>query len=80
MYWESGRSAGCGRAGATAGLAPGRFHRVLRRDLPGPHSWLEKADPNLIYFHEAARGGHFAAWGQPHLFSEDLRAGCRPLR
>jgi pimeloyl-ACP methyl ester carboxylesterase len=45
-----------------------------------PRSWAERAYNNLIYFHEADRGGHFAAWEQPQLFSEEVRAGFRSLR
>jgi pimeloyl-ACP methyl ester carboxylesterase len=45
-----------------------------------PRSWAEKAYPNLIYFNEVDRGGHFAAWEEPQLFSEELRAGFRSLR
>jgi pimeloyl-ACP methyl ester carboxylesterase len=45
-----------------------------------PRSWAENAYPNLIYFHEADRGGHFAAWEQPKLFSEEVRAAFRSLR
>ncbi len=45
-----------------------------------PRSWAEKAYPNLIYFNEVERGGHFAAWEEPQLFSEELRAGFRSLR
>ena len=45
-----------------------------------PRSWAERAYPNLIYFHEVDRGGHFAAWQEPQLFSEELRAGFRSLR
>jgi pimeloyl-ACP methyl ester carboxylesterase len=45
-----------------------------------PKSWAQRAYHNLIYFHEADRGGHFAAWEQPKLFSEELRAAFRPLR
>jgi pimeloyl-ACP methyl ester carboxylesterase len=45
-----------------------------------PKSWAEKAYPNLIYFNEVDKGGHFAAWEQPQLFSEELRAGFRSLR
>jgi pimeloyl-ACP methyl ester carboxylesterase len=45
-----------------------------------PRSWTEKAYPNLIYFNEVDKGGHFAAWEQPQLFSEELRAGFRSLR
>ncbi len=46
-----------------------------------PRSWAERAYPdNLIYFSELDRGGHFAAWEQPQLFSEEMRAAFRPLR
>ena len=45
-----------------------------------PRSWAEKAYPNLIYFNEVDRGGHFAAWEEPQLFSEELRAAFRSLR
>jgi hypothetical protein len=36
-------------------------------------SWAEKVYPNLFYFHEAAKGGHFAAWGKPELFAIEIR-------
>ncbi len=45
-----------------------------------PRSWAEEAYPNLIYFNEADKGGHFAAWEQPQLFAEELRAAFRSLR
>jgi pimeloyl-ACP methyl ester carboxylesterase len=45
-----------------------------------PRSWTERAYPNLIYFNEVDRGGHFAAWEQPQLFSEEIRAAFRSLR
>ena len=45
-----------------------------------PRSWSERSFHKLIYFHEAAAGGHFAAWEQPQIFSEELRAGFRSLR
>ena len=45
-----------------------------------PRSWAERAYPNLIHFNEVDRGGHFAAWEQPQLFSEELRAAFRSLR
>jgi pimeloyl-ACP methyl ester carboxylesterase len=44
-----------------------------------PRSWAEQAYPNLIYFNEVDKGGHFAAWEQPQLFSEELRAAFRSL-
>ncbi len=45
-----------------------------------PRSWAEKAYPKLIYYSRPPKGGHFAAWEQPHLFTEDLRAGFKSLR
>src|SRR5918994_3893700 len=45
-----------------------------------PRSWAERAYPKLIYFNRAPKGGHFAAWEQPQLYSEEVRAGFRPLR
>jgi pimeloyl-ACP methyl ester carboxylesterase len=46
-----------------------------------PRSWAERAYPhNLIYFNELDRGGHFAAWEQPQLFSDEMRAAFRSLR
>ena len=45
-----------------------------------PRSWAEKAYPNLIYFNEVDKGGHFAAWEQPQLFSAEIRAAFRSLR
>ena len=45
-----------------------------------PQSWAEQAYPNLIYYNKLDEGGHFAAWEQPEIFSEELRAGFRSLR
>ena len=45
-----------------------------------PRSWAEKAYSNLIYYNVAGRGGHFAAWEEPQLFAEELRAAFRPIR
>lgn len=45
-----------------------------------PRSWAERAYPKLIHYNKLDRGGHFAAWEQPQLFSEELRATFRPLR
>jgi pimeloyl-ACP methyl ester carboxylesterase len=45
-----------------------------------PKSWAEKAYPKLIYYNRPDKGGHFAAWEQPKIFSQELRAAFRPLR
>jgi pimeloyl-ACP methyl ester carboxylesterase len=54
---------------------------VFPRELyQAPRSWTEAAYPNLIYFNEVDRGCHFAAWQEPQLFSDEVRAGFRSLR
>jgi len=45
-----------------------------------PRSWTERAYSKLIHYNQLDKGGHFAAWEQPKLFSEEVRAGLRPLR
>ena len=45
-----------------------------------PQSWAEQAYPNLIYYNKLDTGGHFAAWEQPKIFSEELRTAFRSLR
>ncbi|MDH1011085.1 epoxide hydrolase [Pseudomonas nicosulfuronedens] len=52
---------------------PGEIYRA-------PKSWAQRAYPSLDYFHAVDKGGHFAAWEQPQLFSEELREAFRPLR
>ena len=45
-----------------------------------PETWARRAYPKLAYFHEVDKGGHFATWEQPELFSAELRAAFRSLR
>ena len=60
---------------------PGRLHDVPRRDLARPRAaGSRRAYPTLTYFHEVDRGGHFAAWEEPELFSTEIRAAFRSLR
>jgi pimeloyl-ACP methyl ester carboxylesterase len=47
---------------------------------PAPRSWAEQAYPRLIHHNKVEKGGHFAAWEQPQLFSEEVRVGFRSLR
>jgi pimeloyl-ACP methyl ester carboxylesterase len=56
-----------------SGVFPGEQYQA-------PCSWAEQAYPNLIYFNKVDRGGHFAAWEQPQLFADELRAAFRSLR
>jgi pimeloyl-ACP methyl ester carboxylesterase len=81
-YWEDGRAA----AAAAAGEAPPEATvPVGFTTFPGeiwrtPRSWVEKSYPNVIYFNEVDKGGHFAAWEEPELFSSEVRAAFRSLR
>jgi pimeloyl-ACP methyl ester carboxylesterase len=45
-----------------------------------PRSWVEASYPNVVYFNEVDRGGHFAAWEEPEIFASELRAAFRSLR
>jgi pimeloyl-ACP methyl ester carboxylesterase len=63
--------------GVTVPIAVSVFPDEL---YPAPRSWLERAYPKLIHFNKLAKGGHFAAWEQPKVFSEEVRAGFRSLR
>jgi pimeloyl-ACP methyl ester carboxylesterase len=45
-----------------------------------PRSWAEKAYPQLVHFNKLDKGGHFPAWEQPELFTQELRAAFKPLR
>src|SRR2546430_17469744 len=45
-----------------------------------PRSWVEASYPNVVYFHEVDKGGHFAAWEEPELFTQELRAAFKSLR
>ena len=80
-YWESGRA-----QALAAGQAPPEVKLPVGfTTFPGeifraPRSWVEKGYPNLVYFNEASKGGHFAAWEEPELFSAEVRAAFRPLR
>ena len=63
--------------GVSIPVAVSTFAREI---YPVPRSWAEQAYPNLVYFNALDKGNHFAAWQEPQLFSEELRAGFRSLR
>jgi hypothetical protein len=54
--------------------------RVFPGDLPGPKSWTERAYQKLIYYDRVDKGCHFAAWEQPELFTQEIRAAFKSLR
>ena len=82
-YWEFGRFVAAAQASGQAppevslpvGFTtfPGEIWRTSR-------SWAERSYPNLTYFNEVDRGGHFAAWEEPELFSEEMRAAFSSVR
>jgi pimeloyl-ACP methyl ester carboxylesterase len=76
LYWES-KLAFFAPKGVTIPVAVSAFPDELYQ---APRSWTERAYPNLIYYNKLDTGGHFAAWEQPQLLSEELRAGFRSLR
>jgi pimeloyl-ACP methyl ester carboxylesterase len=80
-YWEGGRAQtlAAGQAPPQVTLPVG-FTTFPGEIFRAPRSWAEKLYPNLRYFHQADRGGHFAAWEEPQLFSEEIQASFRPLR
>jgi pimeloyl-ACP methyl ester carboxylesterase len=83
MYWESQRaSAAAAAAGQTppdvslpvaVTVFPGEIYRA-------PRSWAERVYPNLTYFNEVEKGGHFAAWEEPELFATEMLAAFKSLR
>jgi pimeloyl-ACP methyl ester carboxylesterase len=80
-YWEGGRAA----ALAAGKTPPPVTIPVCFTTFPGeifraPRTWVEKSYPNVVYFNEAEKGGHFAAWEEPGLFSTEVRAAFRSLR
>jgi len=78
LYWENWGKFGYFNAkGVRIPVAVSVFPDEL---YPAPRSWAEKAFPKLIHFNQVEKGGHFAAWEQPKLFSEEVRAGFRSLR
>jgi pimeloyl-ACP methyl ester carboxylesterase len=82
-YWEAGQAQAAARA---AGKTPPPvavsvgFTTFPDEIFAAPRSWVETVYPGLAYFNEVDRGGHFAAWEEPKLFSEEVRAAFRLLR
>jgi pimeloyl-ACP methyl ester carboxylesterase len=79
LYWEDFASqvSFFGVKGVTVPAAVSVFPDEL---YPAPKSWSEQAYPKLVHYKKLDKGGHFAAWEQPKLFAEELRASFRSLR
>jgi pimeloyl-ACP methyl ester carboxylesterase len=96
LYWLTNSGASSGRLywenGARGSVIVAAAQKTSEISLPvavtvfpddvyrPPESWARRAYKNLVYFHEVEKGGHFAAWEQPELFSAELRASFRTLR
>jgi len=82
-YWEAAQAQAAARAAGKTpppvGVPVG-FTTFPGEIFAAPRSWVETIYPHLAYFHEAERGGHFAAWEEPALFTSELRAAFKPLR
>jgi hypothetical protein len=80
LYWEGYQFNGndfFGVKGVKVPIAVSVFREEL---YEAPESWAKKAFPKLIYYKKHDRGGHFAAWEEPQLLVEDIRAGFKSLR
>jgi pimeloyl-ACP methyl ester carboxylesterase len=82
-YWEDGRALAAALASGQpppAVTVPVGFTTFPGEIWKSPRSWVEAVYPDLAYFNEADKGGHFAAWEEPELFATEIRAAFRPLR
>jgi len=77
LYWENKGASFFAVKGVTIPTAVSVFPDEL---YPAPRSWAERAYPKLIHYNKLDKGGHFAAWEQPKLLSQEVRAGFRTLR
>jgi len=75
FYWENwGKIGFCNAKGVSIPVAVSVFPDEL---YPAPRSWAERAYPELVHYNRVDKGGHFAAWEQPGIFSAEVRAGFR---
>jgi pimeloyl-ACP methyl ester carboxylesterase len=82
-YWETGRALAAAQASGQAPppvKVPVGFTTFPGEIWASPRSWVEAVYPDLAYFNEVDKGGHFAAWEEPQLFSEEVRAAFKSLR
>jgi pimeloyl-ACP methyl ester carboxylesterase len=81
-YWESGRAQALAAAGGQAPppvSIPVGFTQFPGEIFRAPRSWVEQAYPNVTYFNKADKGGHFAAWEEPEVFTREVRAAFKSL-
>src|ERR671916_1147709 len=78
-YWETRQAQAAGQAPPPMAVPVG-FTAFPGEVFAAPRSWVEAVYPGIAYFNEVDRGGHFAAWEEPELFTAEVRAAFRPLR
>jgi pimeloyl-ACP methyl ester carboxylesterase len=80
-YWENTQAAvhAAGQPRPEVQLPVG-FTAFPGEIFPAPRSWVEKSYPNVTYFNQVDKGGHFAAWEEPELFATEIRAAFKSLR
>ena len=81
LYWETSKASAASFKDPPPHMRLPAAYTVFPDELfQAPRHWAKHAYHHLIYFNEAERGGHFAAWEQPEIFAEEMRAGFRSLR
>jgi pimeloyl-ACP methyl ester carboxylesterase len=80
LYWDNRETSKAGFFDVKNVQIPVAVSAFPDEIYQAPRSWAEKAYPKLIHYNRLPKGGHFAAWEQPQLFVEEVRAGFRSLR
>jgi pimeloyl-ACP methyl ester carboxylesterase len=80
-YWESARAQALAAGQPPPPVKiPVGFSTFPDEIFAAPRSWAERSYPTLTYFHDAGKGGHFAAWEEPGVFATEIRAAFNSLR
>ncbi|KPH06194.1 epoxide hydrolase (plasmid) [Rhizobium acidisoli] len=81
FYWENNNNNFSSDTQKTRDIkVPVAITAFPKEIYKAPESWSRQAYPSLVYYNQAAKGGHFAAWEQPQIFAEELRAAFKPMR
>jgi pimeloyl-ACP methyl ester carboxylesterase len=83
LYWENYQNILAALSGGAKPpdiKVPTGFTVFPEELFPTPRGWAEKVYPNLNYYNEAPKGGHFAAWEEPDVFSQEVRASFKSVR
>jgi pimeloyl-ACP methyl ester carboxylesterase len=81
LYWETGRAATASFKNPPPHMRLPAGYTVFPDELfQAPRHWVKHAYHHLVYFNEAPKGGHFAAWEEPQIFAEEMRAAFRSIR